>query len=91
LEEGHLGGVGLDVYNHESELSVSLRNTRSSADDDVHATLKLAEHPRVLLTPHNAFNTREAVERKVSQSIQQITHFLEHDQFLWTVPVSSDD
>ncbi len=91
LEEGHLGGVGLDVYNHESELAVSLREARSSADDDVRATLKLAEHPRVLLTPHNAFNTREAVERKVTQSIQQITHFLEHGKFLWTVPVSSDD
>ena len=91
LEEDHLGGIGLDVYNHESELAVSLRNARSSADDDVQATLKLAEHPRVLLTPHNAFNTREAVERKVSQSIQQVTHFLEHGQFLWTVPISSDD
>lgn len=86
-DENHLGGIALDVYHNESELAVSLRKDRSSEDEQVRATLALAGHPNVILTPHNAFNTREAVERKVSQSIQQIENFLENAHFLWPVPV----
>ena len=44
-----------------------------------------AERDDAILTPHNAFNTREAVERKAAQSIEQIAHFLEHRQFMWAV------
>ena len=40
----------------------------------------------VILTPHNAFNTAEAVDRKAKQTIQQIEHFLAHKWFLWPVP-----
>lgn len=87
LDENHLGGISLDVYHNESELAVSLRKDRSSENEEVRATLALAGHPNVILTPHNAFNTREAVERKVSQSVQQIEHFLEYAHFLWPVPV----
>jgi len=86
IEEGCLGGIGLDVYNHESELAVALRQGRHSEDAEVRATLALAEKPNVILTPHNSFNTREAVERKVAQSIEQIEHFLDYGKFLWPVP-----
>ena len=34
----------------------------------------------------NAFNTREFVERKPRQIIEQIAHFLEHGAFLWPMP-----
>ena len=88
LGENHLGGVGLDVYSREIELAVSLRTGRSSKDEEVQATLALAKHPNVVLTPHNAFNTREAVDRKAVHSIQQINHFLEHGDFLWPVPLT---
>ncbi len=86
INEGHLGGIGLDVYSHESELAVALRGNRSSADPKVQAVLALAQRPDVLLTPHNAFNTEESVERKAAQSVQQIAHFLRHGTFLWPVP-----
>jgi phosphoglycerate dehydrogenase-like enzyme len=39
----------------------------------------------VVLTPHNAFNTIEAVVRKSEQSIQQVQHFMETGEFLWPV------
>jgi D-lactate dehydrogenase len=39
----------------------------------------------VILTPHNAFNTAEAVERKATQTVQQIEHFVQNGEFLWTV------
>lgn len=87
LEEGRLGGIALDVFNNERELAVSLRKGRSSSDSEVQATLSLAKHPNVILTPHNAFNTREAVDRKADHSIQQINHFLKYGEFLWPVPL----
>lgn len=86
LDEGRLGGVALDVYDRESVLAVSLRAGRPSDDPAVRAVLELARRPNVILTPHNAFNTVEAVDRKARQSIQQVQHFLAHGAFLWPVP-----
>lgn len=86
LEEKHLGGVGLDVYSQESELATTLRSQQTSANPEVRTTLELSRLPNVILTPHNAFNTRESVERKAEQSISQIVHFLNHRQFIWPMP-----
>jgi D-lactate dehydrogenase len=78
LDEGHLGGLALDVYENESTLAVALRSGKSG--------FPLLGRPNVILTPHNAFNTAEAVDRKARQTIQQIDHFLMHNWFLWPVP-----
>jgi D-lactate dehydrogenase len=78
LDEGHLAGAALDVYENESKLAVSLRTGRG--------TFPLLGRPNVILTPHNAFNTQEAVDRKAEQSVQQVEHFLKHGKFLWPVP-----
>ncbi len=86
LDEGQLGGVGLDVYNHEKELAVALRTKAASNDTEVCATLALAQRPHVLLTPHNAFNTHESVARKAAQSMQQLQQFLTTGAFLWPLP-----
>jgi D-lactate dehydrogenase len=86
LEEGRLGGVALDVHNRENELAVMLRSRGRSRSREIQATLALARHPRAILTPHNAFNTAEAVGRKAQHSVQQVLHFLEHGRFLWPVP-----
>jgi len=88
INEGFLSGVALDVYEKESELAVSLR--RGNAQNKKMENLiifELAKHPNVILTPHNAFNTIEAVDRKAVHSVQQINHFLERGEFLWQVPV----
>ncbi len=86
LDADVLGGVGLDVYNNEPELAVSLRTGCESDSAEVAAALRLARHPRVICTPHNAFNTEEAVARKSSQSVEQVVHFLTHGEFAWAVP-----
>ena len=39
----------------------------------------------VILTPHNAFNTKESVERKAEQSMEQISHFRKTKKFRWEV------
>lgn len=86
LEEGHLAGVALDVYDHEGPLAVALRTGQPSDDPVVRATLKLAARPDVILTPHNAFNTAEAVARKSEQTARQLDHLLRTGGFLWPVP-----
>lgn len=86
LEEGHLGGVGLDVFPDEPGLACMLRGRAEGAGRTDEAIVRLAKRPDVICTPHNAFNTAEAVARKASQSVQQILHFLEHGTFLWNVP-----
>jgi len=36
----------------------------------------------VVLTPHNAFNSREALKRKAEQSVGQIEHLRKTGSFL---------
>lgn len=86
VNEGRLGGVGLDVFNREPELAVSLRTGRASEDPEVAALLELRDKPNVIITPHNAFNTAEAVERKAIQSVEQIVALAETGSFRWPVP-----
>jgi len=84
LDENFLGGVGLDVYDEEKKLAIMLRN-EDITDKETLVTLELAKRDNVILTPHNAFNTQEAVERKSVDSIKQIANFLEYGKFLWPV------
>lgn len=86
LNEGHLGGVGLDVYPDEQDLAVQLRSGQGRCGEEATAALALARNPQAILTPHNAFNTAEAIARKGEQSVQQIEHFLKHGHFLWVPP-----
>jgi D-lactate dehydrogenase len=85
LEEGHLAGVGLDVYPDEGQMAVAMRGGTLN-DASVQALAALAKRTDVVLTPHNAFNTQESVDRKADHSAQQIRHFLTHGTFLWPMP-----
>ncbi len=76
LDEGHVSALALDVYEKESALAVALRSGKSG--------FPLLNRANVILTPHNAFNTDEAVERKAEQTVQQIEHFMQNGEFLWT-------
>ena len=88
LKEGHLGGVGLDVYDGESQLAVALRQGTSLGDANgtIQAILEMRDREDVIMTPHNAFNTHEAVVRKSKQSVEQLLHLRSHGEFLWPVP-----
>lgn len=79
-----LGGVGLDVYNHEPQLATALRRSHHPSDPEVAATLALSRRDDCICTPHNAFNTAEAVERKCEHSVQQVIALLDSGAFLWT-------
>jgi D-lactate dehydrogenase len=99
LDEGHLGGVALDVYEDEPKLATALRTGRAGCPQPAAAAngavghhalppaiFPLAARGNVICTPHNAFNTEEAVERKAEQTAQQVAHFLAGGGFLWPVP-----
>ena len=88
LDEGILGGVGLDVYAHEKALAVALREGQHHAPDtSVGITLELATRKNVITLPHNAFNTIEAVERKAEQSMEAVACFRRKKKFPNPVPI----
>ncbi len=77
LKEGILAGAGLDVLEEEGYLinEDSLLTAEHPALESLRVTLEnhyLMEHPKVIITPHNAFNTQEAIQRIVDTTIDNI-------------------
>jgi D-lactate dehydrogenase len=81
VEEGHIGGLGLDVFEDEPEVGSALRSGQLKSSSKAWLVAQLLKHSNVILTPHNAFNTAEAVRRKVEFSLNEIYHFLLHHHF----------
>lgn len=83
LKEGILKGIALDVLEEETEikeeLEILVREDLRSQDIKTlwhdHILMKM---PNVLITPHNAFNSKEAVERILKTTIENIKSFLEN-------------
>lgn len=80
LEEGILAGAGLDVL--EEECSVKEEReilTKGFAEKcDVKTMLQnhiLMEHDNVIITPHNAFNSKEALHRILETTAENIKAF----------------
>lgn len=86
LAEGHLGAIGLDVFQDEAVLAAALRDPEAHSSPFVLTLRKLLASPNVLCTPHNAFNTREALARKCAMTIAQIEYFLKNGRFQWQIP-----
>ncbi|HVN49480.1 MAG TPA: NAD(P)-dependent oxidoreductase [Bacteroidota bacterium] len=80
IQDHHLGGIGLDVYEDEPSIATALR---SGAPNSLPAqkVTALLQYPNVLFTPHNAFNSYEAVQRKSKFSAEAIRYFLQHHDF----------
>ena len=80
LQNGVLAGAGLDVLEEEGDLgdeAVLLAAPHPNAKE-LKITLEnhyLISHPRVIVTPHLAFNTKEAVERILNTTIENIKGF----------------
>jgi len=79
LQEDRLAGVALDTFEGEE---VWIEEEFQGADEasaeelrDALASFALLHSDRVIMTPHNAFNTREAVERILATSIENIRAF----------------
>ncbi len=82
LQDGNLAGAGLDVLEEENFLidELSLLNNAHPSEESLKTILEnhyLIDHPRVIITPHNAFNTQEAIERIINTTIENIKGFTE--------------
>ncbi|MBI4132695.1 MAG: hydroxyacid dehydrogenase [Candidatus Sungbacteria bacterium] len=80
LKNGALAGAALDVLEEEGELGdeTALLTSPHPNAETLKITLEnhyLIEHPRVIVTPHLAFNTQEAVERILDTTVENIKSF----------------
>jgi len=69
LCNGKIGYLGLDVYEYEKGLFFG--NHENDAHKDALLT-KLMSHPNVLVTPHQAFLTREALQEIAAKTITNL-------------------
>jgi len=67
LNKGILSGVGLDVLEEECELKEGKTPKVCSL---------LLRHPRAYITPHSAFYSKEAVQRILDTTVENINAFL---------------
>ena len=80
LEEGILSAAGLDVLEEEGDMVDETNlfdNPHPKLEElkNVLANHYLINHPRVIVTPHIAFNTKEAVKRILDTTIENIKSF----------------
>jgi D-lactate dehydrogenase len=81
LISGHVGGAGLDVLEEEKAIKEELQLVSpefSGAFDlqTVVANQILFNKPNVIITPHNAFNSHEALRRILDTSLDNIEGYL---------------
>jgi D-lactate dehydrogenase len=81
MQEHHIGGLGLDVFEDEPAAAAALRSGNNHNSLEAQTIAALLLYPNVLFTPHNAFNTIEAVQRKSQFSVNEILYFLKSKNF----------
>lgn len=73
LESGQLGYAGLDVYENEHDLFFIDHRDKNVKKDNLF--LRLQSLKNVLITPHQAFFTQEAVHNIAKITIENVTAF----------------
>lgn len=81
LEEKIIAGAGLDVLEEEGEIKDELKYLTNNQEESKKFKTILENHillrfPNVLITPHNAFNSKEALERILYITILNIKNFI---------------
>ncbi len=81
LQSGQLAGAGLDVIEEEGVVHDELNSFVRHQLDGHNLKTVIANHilidmPNVIITPHNAFNTDEALRRIIDTNLQNIADFM---------------
>ncbi len=82
LKSGQIGALGLDVYEEEGDLFFE-DLSQSYIPDDVFA--RLLTFPNVLITGHQGFFTREALQAIAATTVENITSFRQNGRPLHRV------
>ena len=80
LKNGHLGGVALDVYEEEEGIFFEDHSERGLLQDD--ELSRLLSFPNVLVTSHQAFLTKEALDEIARVTVTNLRHHLAAEPFL---------
>jgi len=72
LDENIISFAGLDVLSEEADIFNDHPNNQKEAE----LNQKLIQHPNVLITPHVGFNTKEASQRIIDTSLENIEKFV---------------
>ena len=72
LKSGRVGYLGLDVYEEEGDLFFEDLSDKIIADD---IFTRLLTFPNVLITGHQAFFTRNALENIAATTVANLTEF----------------
>ena len=76
LKEQHLGYLGIDVYEQEEKIFFRDLSENIIADDTLQL---LMSFPNVLVTAHQAFFTREALEQITQVTLNNVSQLLHHN------------
>ena len=80
LKEKHLAGAALDVLEEEGAIKEELELLTSGKVEEHNIKTLLQNHvlidmPNVIITPHNAFNSQEALQRILKTTVENIKAF----------------
>jgi len=88
LEEKMLNGLAMDVFEDEQIVAGELRDKKIKKSKLTQELLELKKLDNVVMTPHNAFNTIEALDRKSKLTADSVTSFLKRSKFPNSVPIN---
>jgi len=77
LKSGKVGALGLDVYEEEADLFFEDLSNRVIQDD---VFSRILTFPNVLITGHQAFFTRNAMEAIARETIRNITAYAQDER-----------
>ena len=72
LKHGHIGGIGMDVYEEESKYFFSDWSTDIMTDDTL---ARLLTFPNVIITGHQAFLTTNALKNLAETTLENVKAF----------------
>tara|TARA_Y100000310_G_scaffold91480_2_gene88849 strand:+ start:3979 stop:4971 length:993 start_codon:yes stop_codon:yes gene_type:complete len=80
LDKGILSGAGLDVLEEEDKLKehTASKKYRKGVKKIMHENHALLKRKNVVITPHNAFNTKEALNRILDTTVENINSVIKN-------------
>jgi len=78
LKSGHIGYLGIDVYEQEEKLFFRDLSSTIISDDTIQ---RLMSFPNVLITAHQAFFTQEALDHIAHTTLDTVQHLIANPLF----------